>query len=81
MTHFHDSTDQTNALIEVAERRQSDGIHSATYLRIETRESAQSVSGEPGQGVGSENCDQETRTWNPRLESMNYALARLARAS
>ena len=83
MTHqnLHDSTDHTNAFMDAAERLQPEGIHPYSYLRIEAHESVQSVSGEPSQGVGSENCDQETRAWNPRYASMNYALARLARAS
>jgi len=48
-------------------------------LYDEASESIQPARGEPC-GVGSQSCDQETRAWNPRYCSMNYALTRLTRA-
>ena len=41
-------------------------------------EDAQPVTGERLHGAGTNGCDQETRAWNPRFESMNYALARVS---
>jgi hypothetical protein len=45
--------------------------------QTESSESAHHVVGEPGVGVGSDSCDQESSAWNPRLTSITYALARL----
>lgn len=79
--NLQDSADGTTDYMDGAERlHQREAIHLDLYLRVEAHESAQAVSGEPRRGVGSESCDQETGAWNPRYASMNYALARLARA-
>lgn len=80
--HLSDYTDQATTYADGGERRvQPEGSMHRLYLPVEANESAQSAQGEPCAGVGSESCDQETRAWNPRYTSMNYALARLARAS
>jgi hypothetical protein len=49
-------------------------VHSG---QSESSEPAQCVAGEPGAGVGTDNCDGESMAWNPRLTSLSYALARL----
>jgi hypothetical protein len=85
MNYLHDSADQESifCMDGTEYRHQPEGSmpgpHSTLY--IEASESAQMSPGEACGGVGSDSCDQETRAWNPRFVSMNYALARLARAS
>jgi len=67
--------------LEMEERLASaDGTSSyLSALRDDCRETSQPVSGERIPGSGTDGCDQETRAWNPRFMSMNYALARLAK--
>jgi hypothetical protein len=85
MNHLHDSADQESTIyMDGTEYQlQLEGSMSCQHstLYIEASESAQISRGEACGGVGSDSCDQETRAWNPRFTSMNYALARLARAS
>ncbi len=51
---------------------------SLAALEHDCGEDAQPVTGERMHGAGTNACDQETRAWNPRFMSMNYALARLS---
>jgi hypothetical protein len=55
----------------------ADGVSSSLVaMDSDSSEDVQSVPGERRLGDGTNGCDQETRTWNPRFMSMNYALAR-----
>lgn len=63
------------------EERLLTGDHAAHALAAQHHdcgEDAQPVAGERLHGAGTNGCDQETRAWNPRFESMNYALARVS---
>jgi hypothetical protein len=57
----------------------ADGISiSLTAMGGDSSEAVQPVPGECILGDGTNGCDQETRAWNPRFISMNYALARVS---
>ena len=82
-TPLHHNVDQESIADTQERQMQFEGL--MPTLRVlhstwaESGESAQHTFGERSDGVGSENCDQETRAWNPRFMSMNYALARVAK--
>jgi hypothetical protein len=77
----HQESTSYSDLLEDSLQLEGSAPHLYLYQPIEVSESTPSAHGEPLGGVGSECCDQETLTWNPRYTSMNYALARLAHAS
>ena len=56
----------------------SSPLYHSALQHHEGGESPEPVSGEYVSGVGCNGCDQETRAWNPRFMSMNYALSRLS---